>query len=191
MKSDAQLWASIKQSDQKAFKELFDRYFTDLVRFSAKLTSNPLASEEIVQDTFVYIWQKRHEIEINSGIKSYLFTATRNASFNFLKSRGFKEETMLESLTPGNDDPLSKIDNAQDFKKVVTKAIQDLPEACRTIFLLSRNFNFSNKEIAEELNISIKTVENQMTIALRKLREYLQKHWYIFLILFEKIFKSI
>ena len=190
MKSDSEIWDNIKASDQRALKMLFERYFTVLVRYASRITANTNVAEELVEDVFIYIWEKRNSIQIQSGIKPYLYTAARNASFNFLKSRLAKANKSLTFENNENDIINNESEQIQynELKRAVTKAIERLPDACKTIFVLSRNIKLSNQEIANELNISIKTVEGQMTIALRKIRAYLQEHWYIFLILFSKIY---
>ena len=131
-----------------------------------------MISEEIVQDAFIYIWEKRENIQIKTSLKSYLFTTVRNKSINYIKNELPKQQ-LSENLSAAslfiNDDEHED----QELKIKVQKAIDQLPMKCKQIFILSRYSGYTYKEISEELEISVKTVENQMGIAFQKLRLFL------------------
>lgn len=130
------------------------------------------AAEELVQDVFVKVWEKRSELTLDESLKSYLFTAVRNRAFNYLRDQARKGQTdeLNENidLEAPQGDPLE----FDDLQTLIKEGIDSLPPKCRAIFLLSREAEMSYKEIAAELDVSIKTVEGQMGIALRKLRAF-------------------
>ncbi|MFT6854283.1 MAG: RNA polymerase sigma-70 factor (ECF subfamily) [Cyclobacteriaceae bacterium] len=172
--SDRELFSRIKAGDKSVFKKLFELYHVDLHRFCLSMVRMETISEEIVQDAFVYLWEKRDTIQIKSSIKSYLFTTVKNKSINYIKNELPKQQ-LSENLSAAslfiNEDKTE-----DDLLKIrVQKAIDQLPSKCRQIFVLSRYSGYTYREISEELDISIKTVENQMSIAFQKLRLLLPK----------------
>jgi len=176
------------EGDINSFKYFFDRYYNDLCNFVNIYLHDQILSEEIVQDIFVYFWENREKLQINISVKSYLFSASKFKSLNLIRDQknqkkiaekiGQTEQTLI--FESGE----SYIDT-EEFKRILNVAIEQLPPKCREIFLLAKQEELSNKAIAEQLGISVKTVENQMTIALKKLREFLlpyrEKIFYIFL----------
>ncbi|MDP2888834.1 MAG: RNA polymerase sigma-70 factor [Bacteroidota bacterium] len=164
------------EGDVDSFKYFFDRYYDDLCNFVHVYLHDQALSEEIVQDIFVYFWVNREKLQINTSVKSFLFSASKFKSLNLLRDTK-TQKRIVEKI--GRTEPLitseeedSYIDT-NEFKKILDAAVDQLAPKCREIFLLSKFEDLSNKEIAEKLGISVKTVENQMTIALKKLREYL------------------
>ena len=162
--------------DIDSFKYFFDRYYNDLCNFVYIYLHDQVLSEEIVQDIFVYFWENKGKLQINTSVKSFLFSASKFKSLNLLRDTANQKRIVKTIgkaeplITQGQDD--SYIDT-DEFKKILDAAIDQLAPKCREIFRLSKQEELSNKEIAERLGISVKTVENQMTIALKKLREYL------------------
>ena len=165
--------------DNKDFEELFEELYESLCRFSYSMVKDTAASEDIVQEQFIYLWEKRDDISIRNSAKSYLFKAVRNKSINYLKEKyaniHFENTTEIfdiaEFSTPGHEY------ETQELEKIITLALESLPDRCYHIFSLSRYSPLSNKHISERLNISEKTVENQITIALKKIKSYLDKNW--------------
>ena len=165
--------------DKQAFRYFFDKYYAELCNFVNIYLKDTVLSEEVVQDIFVYFWENKSKIKVSSSVRSYLFSATKYRSLNMLREQKsferLKEKIKHEkSIVP--DQELETFPNVEDFRNLLDKAIQELPDKCRTIFLLSKKEELSNKEIASRLNISVKTVESQMTIALKKLRSTLYPH---------------
>lgn len=156
-------------------EKLFKDNHKSLCNIAYRIIREKDAAEDIVQEVFIKLWQKREEIEIESTLKGYLFKAVANAALNELQKRKriqFQNE-LKDHQIPSTDPGLNEID--QNFlESKVQEAIDELPHKCRVIFLLSRHDNLKYKEIAETLNISIKTVETQMGIALKKLRTKLR-----------------
>ncbi|MBN2520848.1 MAG: RNA polymerase sigma-70 factor [Bacteroidales bacterium] len=172
--TDKELNSRIQKGDKTSFRFLFDTYNESLFRYAYKLTLNKEVSEEIVQDIFISIWEKRSERNIDN-FQHYLFRAVKNRSINYLKQSVRNLEFVDETIAYINTDkrtPLHLLE-ANEFSQALEEALLKLPKKCAHIFMLSRNSEMSYKEIADELNISIKTVENQMGIALKKLRELL------------------
>ncbi|HYH14785.1 MAG TPA: RNA polymerase sigma-70 factor [Flavisolibacter sp.] len=170
---------------QKGFENLFNQLYERLCRSSFRIVQNEHTAEDIVQEVFCALWKKKEELRIDS-YEGYLFRSVYNASINTIKKRDFYAFKEIEEETTQFPDlsitPEEKLQLSETQLKI-TKVIDNLPTACRAIFVLSRFENRSNKEIANELGLSIKTVENQMTKALRLLRQALL----FMLLIFQKI----
>lgn len=162
--------------DIDSFKYFFDKYYNDLCNFVYVYLHDRILSEEIVQDIFVYFWENRKRIQINTSAKAFLYSASKFKSLNLLRDTQNQKKIVERIGKTENvhscEQPGTHID-ADELKKILDSAIEQLAPKCREIFLLSKREELSNREIAERLNLSVKTVENQMTIALKKLREYL------------------
>ena len=177
--------------DIDSFKYFFDRYYNDLCNFVNIYLHNQALSEEIVQDIFVFFWETKNKLKINSSVKSYLYSVSKFKSLNLLRDtqthRKIVEKIGRTESSQTTEMDGSYIDN-DEFRKILKVAFDQLPPKCREIFLLSKQEELSNKEIADRLGISVKTVENQMTIALKKLREQLspfrEKIFLLFLVHF-------
>ncbi len=178
--SDQDLVDQVKKDNRLAFQQLFEAYYNELCNFGLKYTRQPAITEEIVQEVFIYFWEKREKINISSSLKSYLYTAVKNRSINYIKLQLPKDmaKTDVENASEyfSDDAAEGNIENTE-LKAYIEKAIDTLPNKCRLVFTLSRNAGLTYQEIADELGISVKTVENQMTIALKKLRKYLEPVW--------------
>lgn len=162
------------RSEIQALERLFKTFQPGLVSFAYRMVYNEEDAREIVQDVFMGIWRNRAKLDLNEGLKSYLFTATKNKALNHLKKR--KEETVeLETVSYGlaaspSSDSEAQL-HAEEMKAIIFDEVNKLPDRCRQIFLLSREEGLSYKEIAERLDVSTKTVENQIGIALKRLKE--------------------
>jgi RNA polymerase sigma-70 factor, Bacteroides expansion family 1 len=164
------------EGDVESFKYFFDKYYNDLCNFVNIYLHDKTLSEEIVQDIFVYIWGNKEKLKISTSVKAYLFTASKLKSLNYLRDSKNQKRIIdhLGKISPHDTVELNDaFADTDEFRNILDAAIEQLPDKCREIFLLSKKEELSNKEIAEQLGISVKTVENQMTIALKKLREYL------------------
>jgi RNA polymerase sigma-70 factor (family 1) len=174
------------------FEKLFHENYASLCRYCLQFVRQTEIAEEIVQDQFIYIWYNRHHATIHTSVQSYLYRAVRNKSIDYLRSRFARvkfEKDISENDPSPWENPFEKLET-EELKQLISKAVRDLPEKCYTIFTLSRFGGMKNQEIAESLNISIKTVENQITIALRKIKAFLEKHWMLLLLLLSLIFKG-
>jgi RNA polymerase sigma-70 factor, ECF subfamily len=182
------LFEKIKKGNIKAFETLFHRYYGNLCLFASKLINNNEAAEEIVQDLFVKLWEKKEQISIESSIKNYLFRSVKNHCLNFIKHNKIKEKFVRDSTFDFDSDSGADSYFAEiDLAKKIEESIQSLPEKRREIFRLNRKEGLKYREIAEKLNLSIKTVEAQMGLAIKTLREKLKDYYpFLFLISFFK-----
>lgn len=162
----------LKEGDQTAFELLFHFYYPGLVMFSTQFTTDRNESEEIVQDFFVKFWQRHTQITLTESLKSYFFSSVKNGSLNFLKHKKVEENYIRKMTELANRhltyDPDLYIDS--ELQEKVKNAIDLLPEKCREVFIMSRMRGMKNEEIASELNISKRTVETQISKALKVLR---------------------
>ena len=169
----------ISEGDIESYEVLFHKYYAELCRFALKYLRSEEVSEEIVQETFISLWEKRLELSIHSSVKSYLYTIVKNNALNYLNSQFARQDFQRDFF----ENSEMSINNTQEslvfdeLQLIVQRAIDKLPKKCGTIYSMSRNTGLSYQEIANELGISVKTVEAQMGIALKKLREYLSIHW--------------
>ena len=155
--------------DNRAFEELFREYFPSLMAFSRRILGNEDDAREVVHQVFINLWEKRSEIDLTTSLKSYLFTSVNNRSLNVIRDRKkFSSEEVPERA--GEWDVSAEIES-MELEEKIRGAIDALPEKCREIFELNRFDGLTYNEIAKQLDISVKTVENQISKALKILRE--------------------
>ena len=164
-----------KITAESAFEQLYKSCFSGLYAYACTILKNEGAAEEVVQQVFFKIWDKREELDFSIQLKSYLYRAVHNASLNYIKHRKVKAASepgivfhMKQQTEPADKKLLNK-----EMEGRLRKALNELPAQCRTIFQLSRFENLKYNEIASELGLSAKTVENQMGKALRLMRSKL------------------
>jgi len=161
--------------DKPAFEELFRSFFPGLVLFAQKYLPDQDTAKEIVHNVFINLWEKRENVDTSSSLKSYLFTSVYNRCLNHIRDQKKfdKDETHLQRLDSTEfADGTDRLEE-QELEERIYDALQALPERCREVFTLSRFEGLKYSEIAEKLGISVKTVEAQMSKALRILREKL------------------
>ena len=174
--TDEDLYARLRAGQAAALDELFRRYYTDLVRLALRFVGQPPAAEDIVQEVFVGLWDKRATLSpLQGAVGPYLRTAVRNRSLNYLRDQ--KRLPQGEDEIPDVPDsavsgPAAALEQ-DELKHRIDRAVASLPDRCRTIFTMHRFGEMSHREIADHLSISTKTVENQMTRAYRFLRQWL------------------
>lgn len=176
------LFDEIRKGNEEAFNKAFDLYYSRLCFFADKMLHDFDLSRSVVQQVFVDLWIKREKLRIES-LQSYLFQSVRNAVFDVLKHRKVESQYLstLEKEEPGQ---LADLMEEAELADRINKAIQKLPEKCREIFVLCRFEELKYAEIASRLNISVKTVEMQISIALKKLRSELTDYQTIQLLTF-------
>jgi RNA polymerase sigma-70 factor (ECF subfamily) len=166
----------LRKGDRKAFEEIFNTYYKALCRYCARIVYDADVAEEIVQDLFCKLWVKREELEIETSLRAYLYRAVLNHSINYLNHWKTEEKyrKYIGFQTDNNDrEPAQRLE-AKEMQKLISLALQNMPQKRREIFQLSRDEGLKNQEIAEYLNISVKTVEAQMTKALDYFRKVLR-----------------
>lgn len=172
--SDIQLIRRLKKGDKKALPELYENYWKPLFISSYNLLKDKEVCEEIIQDVFVDLWRNREKLEIKISIKSYLYACVRYKVFNEFRKNKVKNVELFEQLNERFQyaTPETKLMH-QELVMQVDAIVKTLPKKCQEVYILSRNEQFSHKEIAEKLNISTKTVENHITFALKVLKSAL------------------
>jgi RNA polymerase sigma-70 factor (ECF subfamily) len=173
-----QLLATLKADDLTAFEMLFRTYYEPLCNYAYSYLQDRDEAEEIVQSTFLSIWEKRETLAIHTGVKPYLYAMVRNASLNAIKHAKIKQRHADHHLAVAerSSESASQSIVADELETRIHRAMETLPEQCRLVFKLSRFEELKYQEIADQLSISIKTVENQMGKALRIMREHLRDY---------------
>ncbi|MBO8448269.1 MAG: RNA polymerase sigma-70 factor [Bacteroidetes bacterium] len=159
-------------SDIKAFEQIFHKYYPMLRNFIAGLLKNPAEAEDIAQNCFMKLWFNRCSLNPEQSLKNYLFVMARNEAFNVLRSRRLQNVPL--SIRHDGLSPLCAVDDWLNFSEtnaILQKNIEMLPPQRRAIFKMSRYIHMSNMEIAVKLNISVRTVEKHIELALRDLRK--------------------
>jgi len=180
-----QLITTLKAGDLTAFEMLFRTYYQPLCNYAFTFVQDRDEAEEIVQSTFLNIWEKRENLSIHTGVKPYLYAMVRNACLNVLKHEKIKQQhaTMEMAIAERSIESVARTVIASELEAKIHDAMDHLPEQCRLIFKLSRFEDLKYAEIAEQLSISIKTVENQMGKALRIMREQLRDYLPLLIVL--------
>ncbi len=166
----------MKQGQKEAFEKLFRAYYGPLCIFSSRILEDEIAAEEIVQDFFVKLWEKRRTIQIETSAKNYFFRSVKNLCLNHIKHEQIKLQHARKVISDAESNNYGDQFLEIDLKKDIQESIASLPEKRREIFRLSREEGLKYREIAEKLNISIKTVEAQMGLAIKSLRDKLKKY---------------
>ncbi len=173
---EAGLLALQKQNEAAFMEALFKKYYAPLGRTVNRMVNDSQATEDILQDVFLKIWNNRKEMEFNYSIKSYLYRAAINAALNYLEKNKRNVSIEVDSLPEQATYHVEEQIHASELESRVKEAIETLPPACKTVFVLSRYEEMSYKEIADSMQISVKTVENQMGKALKQMKLYLSTY---------------
>jgi RNA polymerase sigma-70 factor (ECF subfamily) len=168
----------ISLGDLKAFESLFREYYQLLCAYALKFVLDSDTAEEIVQDLFYKLWEKRQELHINSSVKSYLYSAVHNRCLKFLEHRAV--ETRYRNYYVQHeseiDSDIQNSVNIAELQGIIRQTLESLPEKCSRIFRLNRFEGLKYHEIANKLSISVKTVEANMGKALKVLRKNLRDY---------------
>ncbi|KIO54490.1 RNA polymerase sigma factor [Flavobacterium hibernum] len=165
---------SLKNGDEKAYNYLIDTYHHKLCVYANSLVKNIYSAEDIVQNVFIKVWEQRTRLKTNHAIKSFLYKLVYNEFIDL-----YRKNQSLFSLEKSYYDALNSIvleDDSESLQRVINvvdKEIQNLPPKCKEVFILSKKEGLTNIEIAEHLDVSIKTVEAQITKAFSILRSSL------------------
>jgi len=180
--SEAQDLQGLRQGDTGALRRLFDRHYPLLLGDIHTYLPDEDTCKDLAQEVFVELWRKREELDIHTSLRAYLRRAAVNRALNRIKSN---RRTVLDD-TAGQQDradtspkDISQKQEQEHLEAALHRAIEQLPEKCRLVFSLSRFEHMSHREIAEQLGISTKTIENQITKAMRLLREAMLEHRYL------------
>lgn len=173
--SEFQLIKSLKAGSVLAFNTLFHHYSNRLYQFSLKYLKSEEEAEELVQEVFTRVWEKRAELKAELSFNSYVFTIAFNVIRKYFRRKAHVSEYLNNKVKEDmNLDTINKI-NYDSLKKHLDELVSILPQRRKEVFIKSRYEGFSVREIAEDLKISKKTVENQLTEALKFLRSHLSR----------------
>ncbi len=178
------LYVALTEGKETAFEMIFKTYYQPLCNYAYSFLTDKDEAEEVVQASFISVWEKRSEISIQTSFKSYLYRMVRNACLNVIKHEKVKQQHATYEMAGGEPMHESVAQNvvATELEQKIYTAMQALPEQCRLVFQLSRFEELKYQEIADQLSISVKTVENQMGKALKMMRVQLKDYLPLFLI---------
>jgi RNA polymerase sigma-70 factor, ECF subfamily len=195
--SNHYLVKNLKEGDNNTFNEIYRKYYTRFFNFAKSYVRDSFIAGNLVQDTFLALWENRERLTDDTNVPAYLLTILKNKALNHLnqvKTRAKAEENIQNNysrelelrcatLTACNPEQMFQT----DVEAIIQHTIESLPKQCRKVILLSRFEGLSNKEIAEEMDISSKGVEFHITRALKTLRENLKDYLTCLIILLIKI----
>ncbi len=172
--------------DKAGFENLFKSHFEYLCRFAIQYVEDRDTAQDICQKVFINVWEKRLDLNIDKSIKSYLFRAVKNRCLNHIRDqKKFRSKTL--DLDCANFSIIEEEDHfgLEELELKIEKVLSDLPDKCRLVFEMSRFRNMKYREIAEELDISQKTVEAHMSKAMKHVRKNLKDYLLIMLLFFK------
>lgn len=176
--TDKSILALLQEDDERAMERIFDTYYPYLVTTAYHVLMDEHRAKDLVQDVLFHFWNKRDSLTIESGLKSYLRRSVVNRSIDQIRRK--KRFGVAEEITDYNqastEVSTQEMMETSDLQSAIMAAIDSLPERCKLIFSLSRFEDLSHQEISEQLDISKKTIENQMTKALKTIRKAIQNY---------------
>lgn len=181
MQPTTEIAQRIQKGDEQAYEQLFKAYYAPLCGYASKLLNDMDDAEEVVQAMYLKLWERRGELSVDISMKAYLYRAVHNACLNHLKHEKVKQQYAdhLKNIN-GEADTVDHLEQ-KELQQEIDNAINELPEKCREVFQLNRFEGLKYKEVAQLLDISEKTVENQMGKALKLLRGKLGRYLRILL----------
>lgn len=178
--NDFELVQGLKRGECEAFKEIFSRYHQKLLYYTISIVKSQSVGKDIVQETFLKVWEKRQQLNPGQSLSAYVHVIARNMAFNHLKRAGYDDdlrEKILESIMEKRQWVSYEEElHAREHSKWVERAIVQLPPRRELIFRLSRENKMTHREIANKLGISKNTVKNQIVSAQKQIREFLKCH---------------
>ena len=181
------LLTKISAKDQQAFEEFYKYYYKRLYLVAFKYTKDQEQSEEIVHDVFLKIWHNAANLQVNRSLNGYLYRAVANTSINYI-NKGKKKFEKLEEFIKNFEESEDDDDSAEQLEKrliLIEEALIQLPPQCKKIIMMSKFEKYKQQEIADKLNISIKTVKNHLTYGYKKIEFLLNNnHTFIYLLVF-------
>jgi len=187
--SDGELMREIKADNMFAFDVLYKKYSKRVYKFGHSILKSQEESENLMQDVFLNLWENRHKVEKDSSIKSYVFTITYNSAISIIRKKARESEFVeyLKTLQEINEDPVNMELEYNELVNKLDEIIRELPQRQKEVYLLQKVEGLKYSEIAERLNISVNTIENHMSRALKTIREKLGNYsliailfWYLF-----------
>ncbi len=176
---DQQLLSALRFGNEDALRQIFDRHYPLLLTDIYRLIPDESTCQDLAQELFVDLWNKRASLDIHTSLRAYLRRAAVNKSLNHIKASrriAFDDADDLGHLPDTTASDTHKRETQETLEDALHDAINQLPEKCRVVFNLSRFEQLSHREIAEKLGISVKTIENQITKAMKMLRDAMANH---------------
>ena len=169
---------SLKQKKKDAFEYLFFKYHGSLVAVSLKYTYDSDVAKDLVQDLFMSLWEKADKLNFSPSVKAYLFKSVRNLSLNYIRDTKISNNAKNDISKSIFDTEITPYQSlvTKEIERIIKDTIINLPEKSKEVYQLSRVKLKMNKEIADELGVSIKYVEKHMTIARKILKEKLEHY---------------
>lgn len=175
--------AGLKNGNEKVLDEVFALYYVRLTRFALRQVNDPMVAEEIVQDAYIYLWNKRTAIRIETSLEAYLFKSVANKCINHVKSKIHKINRLTADIDEGNSKLVGMVDlEIKELQQLIELTLKSLPEQTALIYSFSRNAGLTHAEIAEKLDVSTKTIEYHIGSALKQMKKVLQKYGYVFVV---------
>lgn len=188
---DAELIRKIQSGNKEAFAQLYRTHFFDLCEFAYRYVKIPSVCEELVQDLFLNIWMMKEQWEPEGSIRPYLYKSIKNGALDYLKHRKVERRYLdwrkMEQELDSKQRSLSLHQEERELAEAIDDAIAQLPDRRQEIFLLSREDGLTYREIADVLDISVKTVETQMGRSLKTLRKLLSDYLPGLVFLYEQL----
>lgn len=178
--SDNSLWENVKLGDIKSYELLFRQYYPALCIFAKKYTNDLTTAREIIQDLFIHLWEHRERLRINTSFKAYIYQAARFNSIRRIENARLSNITLDEIPEPESE--FYDFMEYAELQEQILKAIESLPPQCNKIFKLSRFEQLTYIQIAKQLNLSVKTIEAQISKALRIIQHSIEG--YLFLLIY-------
>jgi len=172
---DKELAEGISKGDEACFEALFKKYYVVVRKFISRFIGDDFqAAEDLAQEIFIRLWNRRHSIDSEKSIKNWMIVSARNSALNWLKSKAKKPEAVMSEID--EDSAVSQDQNIESIYlrqlgSEIDRAIDALPDKRRTVFRMSRFEHLPNEEIAARLGLSVRTVEKHIELALRNLRK--------------------
>lgn len=182
VKTEQDIIRKFVAGDLTTFEMVFRDYYTPLVRYGNTLLRDPDETEDVVQQVFVSMWEKHAQLDIHTSVRAVLYKAVHNACLNRLKHRKVRAEYASEYQHSQSEAMQDQELQAKELEVKIQEAIAKMPEQCARIFTMSRFEQLRYQEIADQLGLSVKTVENQMGKALKIVREHLRDYLSLFLL---------
>ena len=188
---DIALVKALRKGDIDAFNQLYEKYYLKLFYFIRGYIGSKEDAEEIIQDVFMTIWETRNRLKEYLSFNSYLFTISYNSILKFYRNKGNRQK-LLDNYLAGLADRSNKTLDEVEYNsllKLIKQSIEKLPPKRQMIFKLSRDEGLSNKEIAKQLDLSVRTIEAQIYQAIKFIRKHLEKENLLVLLLFYILFR--
>lgn len=168
----SQLKNSIANDDQLAYRQLFIQFYSRLFRFVMSFIKNKELAEEIVSDVFINVWRRRTNLEDISNLRLYLYVSAKNITFNYLKKLDREKKVDLDTIDIEPESPFAdpyQVMITSEMNQRIKSAIDQLPPRCKLIYILVREDGLSYGQAAKLLQLSVSTIDNQLTIAIKKI----------------------